>query len=304
MFNFRDKNPAQSVSPLERLRNSSVILGINRFMMSPCFVLFIGLLSLISNVFSAELPVYTFFVLCGIYLSFFGADYLPLMPIVIFSYISPSMANNPGKNPQSIFFPEHGGMILYTMAGVFAATLLWRLLADRNWGKTAFFTTERKLLPSILILGGAYFLAGAGSGLYFSHGLGNIIFAFLQFLSVFLMYYFFTGAVVWKHAPKDYFAWVGFTVGIVLVLELINIYRISDIIVDGSIFRDHIVTGWGMRNNIGGLLSVTIPFAFYLSCYKKHGWFYHLFVLIFIVATCFTCSRGGMVGTVCAYVVS
>jgi len=286
------------------LRQNGIVRKINAWMTSPYYVMLIGLLAAVSNIFSAELAVYTFYILCGLYVSFFGDDYLPVMPLVICCYIVPSAGSNPGRNETSVFYPQHGGIYLLVLAVAFFASVIWRIAIDRQWGGKRFFQEKRALLPGMLILGGAYLLGGIGSGFYFAKGINNILFALLQFLSVFFMYWFFTGGVRWEKVRKDYFAWTGLSVGCALVLQIANIYITGNVLVGGSIVREAIATGWGMYNNIGGLLACMIPCAYYLACCRKNGWAYNLLGLVFAGGVVLTCSRSSILGAGAAYVIS
>ena len=288
--------PGEGKNPFEHMRGHPAVRRINLFLASPYYVMTVGLLAAISNIFSLELPVYTFYILIGLYISFLGRDYLPVIPIAICCYIAPSYGANPGKNENSIFYPDNGGIYLLAIALLFAASVVWRLTTDKRLGGRKFLTTERKLMPGMLLLGGAYLLAGAGSGFYREKGLPNLLFAAIQFLSVFLLYYFFTGGIRWEKARKDYFAWTGLTVGGAIVLEILNIYLVQNVVDDGVIIRERICTGWGIQNNMGALLACMIPCAYYLACRRKYGWVYNLCGLAFLAGVLFTCSRTAILG--------
>lgn len=287
-----------------RLQKHPVCQRINAFLLSPYYFLAVGALTVAASVFSAELVVYTCFILCGLYLCICGKDLLPLMPLVVCCYIAPSVGNNPGRNENSIFFPAHGGIYLLCLAAVFVLCLILRLCLDPEVGRKAFLCCKRKLLRGMLILGGGYLLAGAFSGRYFHNGYGNLLFGFIQFISVFLMYFLFTGGVKWRETPKTYLSWTGLCVGFVLLAQLLHIYIAHDVIVDGEIQRGRIFSGWGTYNNIGALLTMTIPFAFHLACIRKKGWVYHLCALAFLVGVVLTCSRGSILVAVVIYALS
>lgn len=286
-----------------RLQDHPVCQRINRYMRSPYYFLLIGGLTVAASVFAAELAVYTCFILIALYLSFCGKDYLPLMPIVVCCYIAPSMGNNPGKSENSVFFGG-SGIYLMCIAALFALSLILRLCLDRTIGGKAFWQSKRRLLPSMLVLGGGYLLSGAFSGHYFDHGMGNMLFAFIQFAAVFGFYFLFTGAVRWKEVPKGYLAWTGLCVGFALLLEIVYIYIANDVIVDGVILRERIYSGWGNYNNMGAVMAMTIPLAFYLACIRRHGVLYHLCALIFLFGTLLTCSRGAILAAVAVYMLS
>lgn len=287
-----------------RLQKHPVCRRINAFLLSPAYFLAVGALTVAASVFSAELVVYTCFILCGLYLSICGRDLLPLMPLVVCCYIAPSVGNNPGRNENSIFFPANGGIYLLCLAALFAISLILRLCLDPELGRRAFLCCKRKLLSGMLILGGGYLLAGAFSGHYFHNGYGNLLFGFIQFISVFLMYFLFTGGIKWREAPKTYLSWTGLCVGFVLLAQLLHIYIAHDVIVDGEIQRGRIFSGWGTYNNMGALLTMTIPFVFHLACTQKKGWPYHLCAVAFLIGVLLTCSRGSILAAVLIYVLS
>lgn len=287
-----------------RLQEQPMCRKINAFLLSPSYFLLIGALTVIASVFAAELVVYTCFILIALYLSFCGKDYLPLIPIVICCYIAPSVGNNPGKNPNSIFYPQNGGIYLLCLAGLFVLSLILRLCLDPQIGKNAFLRCKRTLVPGMLILGGGYVLGGAFSGHYFDNGFSGILFALIQFISVFLLYFLFTGAVKWEESPKSYLAWTGLCVGFVMLFQLLHIYISHQVIVDGVILRDRIYSGWGTYNNMGALLTMMIPFAFWLVCIRKRGWVYQLCALLFLFGVLLTCSRGSIIVAIMVYILS
>lgn len=289
---------------IRRLQAFRVCKLINTFLLSPYYFFLIGALTVLASVFSAELVVYSFFILLGLYISFCGKDYLAMIPIVICCYICPSMGNNPGKNENSIFYGENGGIYLVCIVVLFAASLIMRLCIDPKFGGMKFLRCKRRLLPGMLILGGSYLLGGAFSGHYFDHGVSNILFAFIQFASVFGMYFLFTGAVNWHRVRRGYLAWTGLCVGFAILFQLLHIYITNDVIVDGVIQRERIYSGWGTYNNMGGLLAMMIPFAFQLATIRKRRWLYHLCALSFLFGVLLTCSRGAILVALVAYLLS
>lgn len=287
-----------------RLRNNRVICKLNSFLASPWYVLMIGLMTVCANVFGMELPVYTAFILLGIYMSLFGRDYLPLMPIVICCYVAPSVMNNPGRNPDSIFYPQNGGIYLGVLLVLLILSICIRLVMDKQLGGKGFLKAERKLLPGILILGAAYLLAGAFGGRYFEKGINNLGFALVQFLSIFVPYWFFAGAVRWDKAKADYLSWVGVSVALAVSMEILGVYLINNVVVDQVIVTPQIYTGWGNANNIGCMIAMMIPFAVALANHPKWGWGFSALAVILVGAVCFTCSRTSMFAAGFMYVVS
>lgn len=285
-------------------RSFALVRSINAFLASHLFIFVVGALTVFANVFEAELYVYTAFMLCGMYISIFGDDFLPIMPMVVCSYIAPSVVNNPGRFKGSIFYLQNGGIYLFSLFILFVISVFVRLFFDKNLGGRNFLFAPRRFSSGMVALGVAYALSGAFSGRYFEHGGTNILFALLQFLSIFLAYWFFTGAVNWNAAPRNYFAFCGLTVGIVILFEILNIYLTSDVVQGGVIVTDPqksgIFTGWGNANNIGAMLAMMIPFAFALSRRPKNGWIFCVIGVIMAAGVFFTCSRGSILGALFA----
>ncbi len=257
------------------------------------------LLAGLSNLFSLELIIYTIFIVTAIYVCLHGDDLLPLMPLCIAAYISPSMANNPGKNPDSVFALANGGLYLLIMATVLVGALIFHIVKNRQ----RFLGRKHVLLPGMLILSGAYLLSGIGSPNYSTLALKNLLFSALQGGAILLPYWLFSGGIRWRKTRRDYFAWIGFSAGCLLLLEITWIYLTRDIVIDGIIVREHIYTGWGMYNNIGGMLAMMIPFAFYLATKYRKGWIGTVAGSAFLIGVILTCSRSSiLVGTLIYFV--
>lgn len=289
---------------IHRIKNHPAICRINRFLESPWFVALVCLMTAISNVLGAELIVYPLFFLFGIYVAMFGRDFLPLMILAICCYIAPSANNNPGRNENSVFYPGNGGIFLGVFLLVFVVFMALRLILDPQLGGKRFLLQKRKLLPGILILGAAYLLAGAFSGRYFENGIRGPLFALVQFLSIFLIYWIFSGAVRWENAHPDYFAWVGLGLGLTVCLEIIGVYVTNGVIVDSIIQTGRIASGWGNANNIGCMSAMMIPFAICLANRTGKKWIFSFLGVAMLLLTCLTCSRTAIAGAMIIYVLS
>lgn len=280
----------------------SKIQKFNQFLESPAFVLMIGFLTVVANLFRAEIIVYTIFVLLACYIVLFCNDFAPTCIIFLCCYITPSSGNNPGRAAKSIFYPQNGGIYLLILAVAFAGCVIYRLVTDRNLGGKNFLTKTRKFLPGMLILDAGYLLAGAFSGRYFAHGIMNLVFALLQVVSVTGLYWFFSGTIRWERIPKDYWAWIGFTVGITVSLELVGIYAFHHVIQNSKIQTALIYSGWGNANNIGCLIAMMVPFALFLSHRTNKIGLFSLAAFFMIACVFFTCSRTSILVAVPLYI--
>ena len=282
----------------------SVLQQINRFLYSPAYFLYLGGLTILSNVFGMELFSYTLIILTAIGVCLCARDLLPLMPMFVCGYISPSLNNNPGLNTHSVFSFAGGGIYLLVMLAVVAICLVYRLVTDLDFGGKQFLTKKRSLLSGMLLLGAAYAVSGIASGQWAEYSWRNLLFAFFQFVAIAGLYYLFSGAVRWDLAPRAYLFWTGICVGYVLLVELIGIYIKENVIVEGVILRGRIINGWGHYNNMGALLAMVIPLPFFLTGKGKYAWFAYLSAFLFCVGLLFTCSRGSILVGVPIYVIA
>lgn len=270
---------------------------INQFLSTRLYIAVVATLTVLSNVFSLELPVYTLFALFTVYTCLWAEDLQGLMPIVAMGYLTPSVRNNPGRSESSVFTPGHGGVYVIVLALLMAAAVIYRIARDRQ----QFFRRKRPLLWGMLILSGAYVLGGIGSDAFPAYWFRHLLFALLQSASIVVPYWLFTGGIRWKKIRKDYFAWLGCAMGCVLIVQIQWIYLSGSVMADGIIQRDFIYTGWGMYNNIGAMLAMMIPFTYYLAVRYDRDWIGTAGGGIFLVFTLLTCSRNSILAAIVIY---
>ncbi len=267
------------------------------FFEMPQYIMFVMVLAAISSMFSMELVVYGIYTALVVYTCLFGADLLPLIPIIIACYVAPSTGNNPGRTEESVFFAGHGGTVILVYGAVIVAAVIYRVIRDRK----QFLSRKYSLLSGMLILTAAYLLSGIGSDAYPENIWPNVRFALVQGCALVVPYFLIAGGVKWKNVRNDYFAWVGFCLGGLLLLQIGWVYYTGGVVVDGVIQRTRIYTGWGMHNNIGSLLAMMIPFAFYLATKYRRGWIGTVVGSVFLVGVLLTCSRGSILMAVVIY---
>ena len=262
----------------------------DRFLASPFYMIAVMVLSMAAHLLSLEVLFYTVLVLVAIYAAVFGKDLLPLTPLFLFCYITPSLKNNPGRNAQSVFSGTTG-VYLAVLAVLLAAAALWYIIRNRK----AFFQVKRTLLPGLLALSAAYLLSGIGSENYLNVLPRNLLFAGMQAASLLVPYCLLSGGVKWDDARRDYLAWIGFTAGAAVLLQVLNCYATCNVVENGVIIRERIYTGWGMYNNMGFVLAMAIPFAFYLASKYRRGWIGTVVGSVFWVGVLLTCSRTSLI---------
>ena len=284
-------------------RRNPIIKEINNFIGSPWGIASLGALTVLAFAFSLELMFYTVVVIYATYVGIFSEDFKPLMPLFVFCYIAPSINNNPGKNDQGLFYGATG-IYLICIVSIAIITLMVRLVLDEDIGRSNLFTKKRSMLIGMILLGVSYLLSGINSEKYLEYAKSNLLFAVIQFASVALLYFIFSATIKWEDMDVEYFAWLGLIMGLVVAAEVGCIYISEDVIVDGVINRSKIYSGWGCYNNVGAIISMSIPFSFYFVCRKKYGAIFLPVACLLLAAVFFSCSRGSMVGGVIAFIIS
>ncbi len=272
-----------------RIKGSDAVKSINNVISSGWGVAILSLCTILSFLFSLELYFYTLIVVYALYVCIFADDLMPLMPLFVLGYVSPSTQNNPGVSKESIFYGATG-VYLICIVSVVVIALLLRIGLDKNMGYKKLFTQKRSLLSGMLLLGAAYMLSGIGSEKYLEVFERNLLFSFIQFASIFLLYFIFTATVDWNKATTHYFAWIGVFVGIVVTVELVYAYLTQGFGPGGSI-NHSVYLGWGISNNIGCMIMLGIPFSFYLSTKYERSAPFILLGIIFLIGVLFTGSR-------------
>ena len=263
---------------------------LDSFLARPYYILALMVLSVAAHLFSLEIPVFTVFALVAVYTAVWGADLLPLTPLLLFFYISVSIDNNPGRNPSAVFYGKTG-TYLAVLGGVMALAVAYRVIRDRK----QFFTKKLALLPGLLVLCLAYFLSGVGSVKYEKVVWDNLLFALMQSACLILPYWLLSCGIRWDKARKDYFAWIGFVGGAAVLVQVLVCYVTQGVIEDGIIIRERVYSGWGMRNNLGFMLALSIPCAFYLATKYHRGWIGTVVGSVFLLGVLLTGSRTSLI---------
>ena len=267
--------------------SSPLLNKLNMFVRTPGYIALVAILAGLSNAHSLEVVAFSFFAAFAVFACLWGEDLLPVMPLLIFGFLSVSASNNPGQNTTSVLSMAGSGIYLTCVAVIVVICLVYRIIRDRR----RYAEQKYSLLSGMLILTAAYVLGGIGSRGYTGNALQSIFFAALNGIAIMMPYLMFSGNVLWDRTRKDYLIWVGFGVGCLLLWEIFWIYRTGNVIQEGIINRKQIYTGWGMYNNIGSTLAMTIPFPFYLAAKYRRGWIGTLAGSVFFIGVLLTCSR-------------
>lgn len=259
----------------------------------------------LSNLFGLELPVYYLFLAIAVFTVLFGKDMLPTLPLACCGYMTFSERNNPAHHVDTSYFRTTAGIAqLFVIAGVVAVLFIARFVFD------FIKHPERRKFPLLtfgfVALGITYLLGGLFSEYYSGK---TVLFGLVQIISISFFYFYFFFTVEWDSAPRGYFGFVFTAIAVGLVIEVIGMYFEPTLWTeDGTFIRGNLVTGWGLYNNVGGMIALCLPAPFYLATREKNGWIYNLLGNVVLLGLVLTQSRssilvGGIIYLACAVLV-
>lgn len=123
----------------------------------------------------------------------------------------------------------------------------------------------------------------------------NITFAILLSISLVGIYVIFSAGIKKRTDTIEYLVYILYIVSILLMLQMVVLLlRDASYFPDGSIDKNTLILGWGMWNNIGGMLTMLLPIHFYLSATKKHGFIFYFTAILTYITILFSLSRSSL----------
>ncbi len=274
-----------------KLKDALPVKILRWFLDSVWYPVLIAAIMTLSNVFSLELITFWVYLGFGFFAALFCDDMRAIIPIACCGYMTISGNNNPASNPEGSVFYQPYFYVQFLFILIVTGILLFGRLAF----ELILFPSRRKPFPMLAIgfcaLGVAFMLGGAFSGYY---GLKTAFFGFAEICALALLYFYFYYTVHWDGIKKGYLASVFLAIGLGIAVEILYLYVSQDVIINGTIHRPLLFTGWGMYNNIGCVMAICVPAPLYFAATQKHGWIFSILSSVFMLAVVLTQSRGSI----------
>lgn len=282
------------------LKNNKFFNFINKIISSEWSMIFILLVTCLSNLFSLEIPMLYTFMLVVILASLFGDDMISCVPIFFCSYISFSRKNNPGSYEGGSIFRTSEGLIHMAITCSFVFIfLLIRLIYELKHNKNQY--KSPKLTLGFIFIAIAFIFGGIFTK-YFS--LNSVFVGFIQAVSWITVYFYFYYTVDFKNRSKDYCFKLLLGLGIVLSIEMLEMLSYAKFWSHPEAFdRSKLYTGWGHNNNVGGMLAVTIAVPFYyIYNSKKNNWIWLIIANLLGIVIILSQSRASILTALVIYI--
>ncbi len=152
---------------------------------------------------------------------------------------------------------------------------------------------KSKLFIGIAALCASFLLNGILN--FENYKLGNIIYALIITASLGLVFFVFQINLKSDGKTKEYLFFVLYLTSIVLTLELFLSYIYQVEFNNGEIVKESLLVGWGMWNNIGGMLAFLLPVHFYFATTaKRFSYAFYFTGIISYGAIVLTLSRSSL----------
>lgn len=271
-----------------KLRESQAVKLIRAFIRSPWYLAINVLLMTCAELFSLELPVFYIYLFIILIVFLFDEDMLGVLVMIPCHYLAISAANNPGKHEETLFSDPSQMVHLVILISIYAVLFVARLISLLLLGgkrKAPELTFGFLFFAAALVAGGAF------SGYW---GSRTVVFGLVEIASLAAIYFYFYYAVNWKNVPKSYGMMLFLALGVGVAVQIAGMYFLPDAVVNSTVNRGALYTGWGIYNNAGCVMAMCMPAAFYFAAKHKEGWIFALLGIVFYLAVLLSQSRNAM----------
>ena len=273
-----------------KVRNFPVIDALLRFFNGDFYPLIYAALALICSFTGFELVFFGITAVIVIFTAVFSIDSKPLITPLVLVVYSVSQKHTPQPPYNSDYLYRR--YVLITIAVLFTvcvAALVFRMIAYKSWQNI--FKNKTITRWGLFIFGGVLLLNGLFSSGY---TIETFIFGILFAFSFIFFYIYFYNTLQWQNNTGIFIAKVLCIAAGIIMIQLTEMLIFDGAIQNGIIDKGHLNLGWGLSNNVGGMLAMFMPACFYLAYKQENGLkcvLLYLYGVLLIAGVAFTLSR-------------
>lgn len=272
---------------LSALREKRVLRYMIDFFEGDLYPVLYALLALVCSFTGFELAFFSVSAAIAVFTTIFCRDTKSMfVPLVLVIYCvsqrhTPQPPYNSGYLYRTSFLIAAGCLL-----GIVFAAMIFRMIACKGTGNV--FRARTKLRWGLLALAAALLLNGV---FYVEYTFKNLLCGAALALSFVWFYIYFYNTLEWTEKTAGYVARLLVLASAVILIQLGKVYIFDGAVSGGSINKGALVLGWGMSNNIGGMLAMFMPAPFYLAYRHRFGAAYYLFGFVVFAGVVLTLSR-------------
>lgn len=259
-----------------------------KFLNSRIYPAIVFLISLVSHTFSIEeigAGILIFSAIVGL-LACNDLKFL-ISPLFFFIFLFSEKSVSSGK-----FFEKPYLIAIVILALiVLTAFVLHFILHRQSVDLKGFYSS--KLYFGIVILSISFLLNGLFSAAEYNYI--NIVFAVALIACLLFVYFIFSINLNKSEDLKNYIFYIMLLLSFLLTLQMFLSFTNQIKIENGQIVKESLLFGWGMWNNMGGMLAFFLPSHFYFATtVKKYGFIFYCTGLISYVSILLSLSRSSI----------
>ena len=267
---------------IEKIRENTVVHKITDFLDGNLYPIVYAVLALVCSFTGLELPFYILTALAAIFGTVFCRDTKSLMVPLVMAVYAVSQKHTPQPPYNSGYLNEPA--VLATLGVLFALVLaatIFRMIAYKGTGNV--FRTPTKARWGLFALGAALILNGI---FYSGYTIANLVLGIVIAFSFIYFYIYFYNTAQWTQDMPKYIARILVLASAVILVQLAEMF-----IFDDPLNKNQFVLGWGMSNNIGGMLAMFLPAFFYLAYKSRFGPAFYVLGFVSFAGVVLTLSR-------------
>ncbi len=267
---------------IEKIRKNTVMHKITDFLDGNWYPVVYAALALICSFTGLELVFYVLTALAAIFGTVFCRDTKSLIVPLVLAVYAVSQKHTPQPPYKSDYLYDPA--VLATLGVLFVlvlASTIFRMIACKGTGNV--FRTPTKARWGLFALGAALILNGI---FYSGYTIANLVLGIGIAFSFVYFYVYFYNTAEWTEKTPEYIARV-----LVLACAVILIQLLEMFVFDYPQNKNEFVLGWGMSNNIGGMLAMFMPACFYLAYKSRYGIAFYILGLLTFAGVVMTLSR-------------
>ncbi|MBQ8145663.1 MAG: O-antigen ligase family protein [Clostridia bacterium] len=270
----------------------------NAFLNGCFYPLLIFFVTLISHTFSLELFGVTI-IFITVSLGLIICDNLKFLisPLIMFILTFSQKSIEDGR-----FFQKPYLIAMICFAIYFIALFIVHFIIHKKSVNIKSFT-KSKLFLGYVLLCGSFLLNGILN--FNEYDVRNLTFALILILSIGVVFFIFSINLCNDDNIKNYLFYTLYLVSVLITFQLFLAFVSQIQIENGEIIKESIMLGWGMWNNVGGMLAMLLPIHFYFaSTVKKFGIIFYLSGMVSFLAIVLTLSRSSLLVSCLIIVIS
>lgn len=266
--------------------------ALSSFINGYIYPIFIATIVLLGHTFSVEILSFYLIVfssIIGVFVCNHDLKFL-IAPVLMIVFCVSEKSSNLGAGK---LFHDSSLIQIFIIASLFAISLIIYFIVNRHLLNFSGITKS----PMFYAFG---FLAIGISlnGLFVKEAssFSNFLYTLAVIGSLFGIFIAFYISVKFDENFKKYLIFVLYVASLVVLIEFFTLFLNGQVkYADGKIIKESVITGWGIWNNIGCMLTMLLPIHFYLAAFsKKWGVMFFLSGVISYLAIIFSLSRASL----------